>query len=233
MLNSLKKNGVIIDESKILIKSLNLRLLVEEQDYQTLSQEASDGEWQRRRKPTAMLAKPSETENILDYLLDYNPDERFSPLPAALSPIVLPPAPSSMFNDPRAAAEYSTYQLSEELHNQKAQYIPTLISFLASPVHFSSLQGIPGYPTLSQMPFYSSPSAILTASTYQVTPPCQVTMVYAPHSSSSSVPVAKVAPPRIVPSEMPTQSTITAGVFMTPTTLPDSWLSLPLLLQCQ
>ena len=35
-----------------------------------------------------------------------------------------------------------------------------------------------------------------------------------------SVPVAKVAPPRIVPSEMPTQSTITADVLMTPTTLP-------------
>lgn len=90
MLNSLKKNGVIIDESKILIKSLNLRLLVEGQDYQRLSQEASDGEWQRRGKPTAMLAKPSEIENSLDFLLDYNPDERFSPLPAALSPLNSP-----------------------------------------------------------------------------------------------------------------------------------------------
>ena len=35
-----------------------------------------------------------------------------------------------------------------------------------------------------------------------------------------SVPVAKVAQPSIVPSEMPTQSTITADVLMTPTTLP-------------
>ena len=76
MLNSLKKNGVIIDESKILIKSLNFRLLVEGQDYQRLSQEASDGKWQRRGKPTAMLSKPFEIENSLNFLLDYNPDER-------------------------------------------------------------------------------------------------------------------------------------------------------------
>lgn len=50
-----------------------------------------------------------------------------------------PPAPSSMFNGPQAAAEYSTYQPSEVLHNQQAQYIPTLISSLASSVHFSSI----------------------------------------------------------------------------------------------
>lgn len=74
-LTSLKKKGVIIDESRILMKSLNPRLHVEGQDYQRLSQEASDGEWQRRRKPNSTLARPSETENILDSLLDYNPDE--------------------------------------------------------------------------------------------------------------------------------------------------------------
>lgn len=126
-----------------------------------------------------------------------------------------------MFNGPQATAVYSTYQPAEVRQNQQAQYIPTPISSLASVLSTtSSLQGIPGYPVSSQMPFYSSPLATLTASTYQVTPPCQVTTVYAPHSSSSSVPVAKVAPPRIVPSEMPTQSTVTADVLMTLTTLP-------------
>lgn len=227
-LTSLKKKGAIIDENKILMKSLNPRLLVEGQDYQRLSQEASDGEWQRRRKPTALLARPSETENILDSLLDYNPDERFSPLPAALPPLVLPPAPTRMFNGPQATMVYSPYQQAEVRQNQQAQYIPTPISSLASVLSTaSSLQEIPGYLASSQVPFYSSPSATLTASTYQVTPPCQVTTVYAPHSSISSVPVAKVAPPRIVPSEMPTQSTITADVLMTPTTLPRQLASSP------
>ena len=88
-LTSLKKRGVIIDDRRILMKSLNPRLHVEGQDYQRLSQEASDVEWQRSWKPNATLARPSETENILDSLLDY-PNERFSPLPADLSHLNFP-----------------------------------------------------------------------------------------------------------------------------------------------
>lgn len=133
-----------------------------------------------------------------------------------------------MFDGPQATAVYSTYQPAEVRQNQQAQTIPMPFSSLASVLFTaSSLQGIPGYLASSQMPFYSSPLATLTASTYQVIPPSQVTTVYAPHSSSSSVPVAKVAPPKIVPSEMPTQSLITAGVLMTPTTLPGQFATSP------
>ena len=111
-LTGLNEKGVFIDVTKILMKSLNHRLLVEGQGYQRLAQEASDSELQRRRKlkPTAMLARPSETENILDSQLDYNPDERFSPLPAALPPFVLRPAPTRMLNGPQTTPVYFPYQ---------------------------------------------------------------------------------------------------------------------------
>ena len=111
-LTSLNEEGVFIDVTKILMKSLNHRLLVEGKGYQRLSQEASDGEWQRRRKlkPTAMLARPSGTENILEFRLGYNPDERFSPLPAALPPFVLRPAPTRMLNGPQATPVSFPYQ---------------------------------------------------------------------------------------------------------------------------
>ena len=54
----------------------------------------SDCEWQRRRKNESGLAaaaslKPASSENLLDYLLDYNPDEPLTPTSA----IVSPPAP--------------------------------------------------------------------------------------------------------------------------------------------
>ncbi|MEW8546226.1 MAG: hypothetical protein AB2693_22135 [Candidatus Thiodiazotropha sp.] len=170
-LSSLKKTGVFIDETRILMKSVKPRFLVEGQDYQRLSQEASDGEWQRRRKSVTTPAIPSETENILDSLLDYNPDERFSPLPAALPPLVLPPAPTRMFTGPQPTPVFSPYQPAIVRQNQQqTQYIPTPISSLAPVLSIaSSLQGIPVYQASSQLPIFSS--ATVTASTHLATPP--------------------------------------------------------------
>ena len=48
-----------------------------------------DCEWQRKKKNESGLAtslRPASSENLLDHLLDYNPDEQLTPTSDFVSP---------------------------------------------------------------------------------------------------------------------------------------------------
>lgn len=129
---SLRKQGSLVDESQSLMKSLRPRYLIEGKDYQRLSPEDSMVEWQQRRKPSMVPSteEPSvvnrEPEDIMDMLLDYDPEERLTPVSSAPRnrlPLVSPPAPTRFVYAPTVTPPQPV-----------SPYIPAEVSLNAAPV---------------------------------------------------------------------------------------------------
>ena len=101
--------GTILEPNQILLRSLKPKHLEEGIDYLRLTAKESDGEWQKRKKNKSGLAtslKLASSENLQDHLLDYNPDEPFTPTTAFVSPL----APSRLISIPKSR-HTATWQL--------------------------------------------------------------------------------------------------------------------------
>ena len=148
---SLRKQGSLVDESQSLMKSLRPRYLIEGKDYQRLSPQDSMVEWQQRRKPSGpSTEQPSiinrEPEDIMDMLLDYDPEERLTPIlsgPRNRLPLVSPPAQTRYLyaptvTPPQPVSPYTPAEVS--LNAVPAfQYTPTPISAPVLPRNSSVL----------------------------------------------------------------------------------------------
>ena len=114
-MSDIRMQGTILEPHKILMRSLKPKHLEEGLDYLRLTAKESDCEWQKRRKNESGLAaaaslKPASSENLLDRLLDYNPDEPLTPT----STFVSPPAPSRLISIPKSRPTCTaTWQLGE------------------------------------------------------------------------------------------------------------------------
>lgn len=163
----LRKQGCSIQDTDFLRRSHKPRYLTEGRDFQRMSAEDSVGEWRRRSKsedPLPILHNHQpETENLLDFLLDYNPDERFTPVPI-VQPISVgatriqlssPPVPTRVLQVP-TETRVSPYVPSEGISCSNAvpaqqSYTPTPISALG-PVVQSMASPISVFPTLQRTP---------------------------------------------------------------------------------
>ena len=127
--------GTILEPNQILMRILKPKHLEECMDYLRLTAKESDCEWQSRKKNKSGLAtslKSVSSENLLDHLLDYNPDEPLTPTSAFVSP----PASSRLISIPKSRPTCTaTWQLGKFPSDLQAtptrdvdSYIPLSVS---------------------------------------------------------------------------------------------------------
>ena len=132
------KQNIPVDYSLMLMKSLNPKYLVEGADYMRLPPTESAIIWHQRKRPVATpvpapapCARVSPVvENVLDSILDYDPNERITPAPVTPTAV--------------ATVEYSP-QMQDGQTYRGPIYVPTARSFaptLTSQSQVSPLNGL-------------------------------------------------------------------------------------------
>lgn len=132
------KQNIPVDYSQMLMKSLNPKHLVEGADYVRFPPTESAIIWQQRKRPVATpVPAPAPcarvnpvVENVLDSLLDYDPNERITPAP------VTPAAVTTVGYSP---------QMPDGQTFGGPIYVPTprsLAPTLTSPLQGSPLNGL-------------------------------------------------------------------------------------------
>ena len=160
------KQNIPVDYTLMLMKSLNPKYLVEGVDYMRLPPTESAIIWHQRKRPVATpVAAPAPcarvspvVENVLDSILDYDPNERITPAP------VTPTAVTTV--------EYSP-QMQDGQTYRGPIYVPTARSFattLTSPSQVSPLNGL-------ATPMAGSSEASLVPSQTQTLTPHTPTLV--------------------------------------------------------
>ena len=135
--DKLKQNNPV-DYSLMLMKSLNPKYLVESVDYMRLPPTEPAIIWHQRKRPVATpVTAPAPcarvspvVENVLDYILDYDPNERLTPAP------VTPAAVATVGYSP---------QMQDGQTFRGPIYVPTARSFaptLTSQSQVSPLNGL-------------------------------------------------------------------------------------------
>ena len=129
--------GTILEPNQILMRILKPKHLEEGLDYARLNAKESDCEWQRRKNESGVEAslKPVSSENLLDHLLDYNPEEPLTPT----SSFVSPHAPSRLISIPTSRPKCTATRQLGEFHSD-LQATPTRAVDPYMPLPVSSVE---------------------------------------------------------------------------------------------
>ena len=150
----------------MLMKSLNPKYLVEGVDYMRLPPTESAIIWHQRKRPVATpVAAPAPcarvspvVENVLDSILDYDPNERITPVPVTPTAVV--------------TVEYSP-QMQDGQTYRGPIYVPTARSFAPTLTSQSQISPLNGLAT----PLFGSSVATMVLSQTQTLTPHTPTLV--------------------------------------------------------